>query len=159
MPRRAGNVLFVVTIGCLGWLTWEYVTTKDVTNTTAVVLMLGSGALFSAFYSMFGAEAPTSMFGIELPTGATREERVTRVRSYLLDSGVFTLAMVALSVVGYFLVGDKGAFDNAFGLPLPIAALLAALATFAIYFVVTWALGEAESRAVERRLAKLEAGI
>lgn len=155
--KAALGALFCVMIGAIAVLGWEYVTTKEVTNTAAIITVLGAGGLFWVFQIMFGAEAPRSMFGKELPTGPTPAERRTRTVAYLIDSLAFTIAMTVLALGGYFLVGDKTAAVDIAGMPFLAALALGAIALFAISFALTWALGEAESRAVERRIARLEA--
>lgn len=152
--RAAMITLGVLTMGALGVLAWEYLTTKDVTNTAAVVVLLGGGGLFALLQRMTGAEAPRSLLGLELPTEDTPQARSRRTRAYLVDSVATGGAMTGLAVAGVAL-GDQSALPPVLtGVP---GMVLGAALTFAVLggltFVLDKAMGESASRAVERRLA------
>lgn len=157
--RAAMIVLFLLMMGAVTVLGWEYLRTREVTNTAAVVVLLGAGGLFVLLERTFGAEAPRTLLGAELPTGQTPEERAQRRRAYLVDSGLFAVAMTALTFGG-LLLGDTQGLDV---LPVDGAAGLALLAVLElvggglIYYVITWILGESAARSAEKRLARLEA--
>ena len=157
--KAALITLTLIMLGALGILTVEYLQTKDVTNTAAIVVLLGAGGLFWAFQRMFGAEAPRSFLGRELPTGPTAGERTQRRKAYLLDAALFAGAMTVLAAGGLML-GDPDAFGS---LPIPggIASvgILGAIVSFALMFGLNWLLGESSSKAVEKRLARLEAEV
>ena len=155
--RAAMLVLLVIVLGSLAVLTWEYIRTQEVTNTAAIVTMLGAGGLFALFLRLFGAEAPRNVLGQELPTGATREEKRERVRSYATDAGLFAVAMAALSGAG-LAMGDAGASEAIPGLlqgtaGMILGGVLAFVVTFALMFGLNYASGEQQSRAVGRKLA------
>ncbi|MFT3875021.1 MAG: hypothetical protein QM708_01125 [Propioniciclava sp.] len=157
--KAALITLAVICLGALGVLVWEYATTKEVTNTAAVAVLLVSGGLFWAFERMFGAEAPRSLLGRELPTGATAAERAERRRAYAVDALALAISGVVLGIGG-FMLGDPDAFGS-LGLPGgPVTgAVLGFVALFVISFSLSWLVGEADSRAVEKRLARLEAQV
>lgn len=100
------------------------------------------------------------MLGRELPTGTSPQERRIRRRSYALDALLFSAAIAVLSGIG-LLIGDASAID---AIPLPLAglagamlgAVLAGLIGFVVFYTLNYVIGESESRAVERRLARLE---
>lgn len=155
--KAALITLAVIALGAIGVLTVEYVQTKDVTNTAAVAVLLGSGTLFWAFERMFGAEAPRSLTGRELPTGSTDPDRVARRNSYLVDAALFAVAMTVLGLAGLAL-GDADAFGT---LPIPggivSVAILGAIVSFGLMFGLNWLLGESSATSVEKRLARMEA--
>lgn len=157
--RAAMIVLAVLMIGCVGILGWEYVRTDEVTNTAAIVVMLGAGGLFVVLQRMFGAEAPRSFLGHELPTGSTPQEKTERRRAYAIDAGLFAIAMTVLTFGG-LLLGDLTDLEI---LPVGGAAGLALLAVlelvggFVIFYAFTWFMGESAARGVEKKLARLEA--
>ena len=158
--RAAMIVLMVLVLGALGVLGWEYIRTQEVTNTPAMVVMLGAGGLFFILERVFGAEAPRTFFGHELPTGTSREERNERLRAYAVDAALFAVAMTALTFGAIYLLGDTASLDM---LPVDGAAGLALLAGLElvggglIYFAINWILGESAARGVEKKLARLEA--
>ena len=155
--RSAMIVLAVVMLGALGVLAWEYIRTQDVTNTAAIVVLLGTGGLFLLLQRMHGAEAPRSVLGHELPTGPTPQEKAERRRAYLIDSVLFAGAMTVLTFGG-ILMGDASDL-----LPIegPLGLLLLAVLEFVggglIFYAITYLLGESASRSVEKKLARLEA--
>ena len=157
--KAALITLAVVALGALGMLVWEYFRTKDVTNTAAVAVLLTAGGLFWMFERMFGAEAPRTMLGRELPTGATPDERARRRNAYASDAALFALATTILGA-GAFMLGDPDALAS---LGLPGGALtggvLGFVALFALCFSLSWLVGESDVRAVEKRLARLDAGV
>ena len=155
--RAAVIVLMLLVLGAIGVLAWEYVTTKDVANTTAVVVLLGAAGTFALFQRMFGAEAPRGLWGVELPTGADAASKAERRRWYLLDSAVRSGLWTA-ATIGAIWFGDLGAGWLPFGTGaagLVVAAVLEFVVGFAIFYAITWASGEQQSRAVERKLAAL----
>ncbi|MCE1179202.1 MAG: hypothetical protein LWW86_09290 [Micrococcales bacterium] len=150
-------------MGALGVLAWEYIRTSEVTNTGAVLVLLASGGLFAVLQRMFGAEAPRSVLGAELSTGPSPEEVATRRRSYALDAALFAVALLVLAIAG-FAMGDTAALRDSLAFAASGPAVLALFAaidlvvTFALFYAVNRFLGESAARAVERRLARLEAG-
>jgi len=159
--RAALLTLTVVVLGALGVLAWEYVTTKNVTNMPAVLVMMGGGTLFVLFERMFGAQAPRSILGVELPTGQDAADTRTRRRSYLLDA-LLTAAGLTVLGTGGLALGDPDALDSVLlGLKgtsgLIVAGTLGFIVMTAITFGLNLALGESQSRSVERRYARLEA--
>lgn len=155
--RAAMITLGVLTIGALVVLAVEYVTTKTVTNMAAMAVLLGGGVLFSLIQRMQGADAPRSMIGLELPTGASDADKAKRRRAYLLDAAAFGVAMTALAVVG-LAMGDPSAVPAIVAGPvgMVLGGLVTFVAAFAFAFAVDHVLGESSSKAVERRLTKLE---
>ena len=158
--RAAMITLMLICLGALGVLTWEYIRTQEVTNTAAIVFLLGAGGLFWLFNRMFGAEAPRSVLGQELPTGSTPEEKQQRRRSYAIDAGLFSVALAAMSVGGLAL-GDAAAFGEVPEIMqgpagMAIAGVASLVIGFAIFYGFNYLSGEQQARAVERKLAKLE---
>lgn len=154
--KAALITLALISFGAIGVLVFDYVQNKNVTNGAAVLVLLAAGGLFWVIDRMFGAEAPRSVLGAELPTGPSDAERTRRRNSYLLDAGLFAVALTVISVGG-FALGDPDAFGS---LPIPggpvAVAALGFVAMFAITFGLNWLLGESQSKAVEKRLARLE---
>ena len=157
--KAALITLAVICLGALGVLVWEYVRTKEVTNGAAVLVLLVAAGLFWAFERMFGAEAPRTVFGHELPTGDTSAERAQRRRAYAADAALFAGAATVLAIGG-FLIGDPDALTS-LGLPGgPVTGgVLGFVTLFTLSFGLSWLIGEADSRAVEKRLAQLEASV
>lgn len=159
--RASMIVLGVIALIALGVLAWEYITTKDVTNGWAIATLLGSGALLALLMrTMGGPEAPRTLLGTELPTGSSAAEKAERRKWYLIDSVAFSAAVSAISVVG-LLMGDPDALDLPQFLRGTIGAVGAGIVSFVVgfgvYYLITMLTGEEKSRAVERRLARLEA--
>lgn len=158
--RAAMITLMVVCLGALGVLVWDYLQDEEVTNTGAIIVLLGSGGLFWLFNRMFGAEAPRSVLGHELPTGPTPEEKAVRRRSYALDAGLFSVALAVLSVGGLLLGDTQGMGELPAALQgttgLVVGALLSLVAGFVVFFGLNYLGGEQQARAVERKLARLE---
>lgn len=154
--KAALITLAVICVGALGFLTWEYVRTKEVTNTAAVLVLLVAAGLFWVFERMFGAEAPRTVFGHELPTGDSPSERAQRRRAYAADAALFAGAATVLAVGG-FMIGDPDALAS-LGLPGgPVTGGVLGFGTlFALSFGLSWLIGEADCRAVEKRLAQME---
>lgn len=160
--RVAMIVLMVVMLGALGVLAWEYIRTQEVTNTPAIVVLIGTGALFFVLERIFGAEAPRNFFGQELPTGSSPQEKAERRRAYAVDAGLFAVAITAMTFGGIFLLGDTTDLDVLPVSGAPGLALLAVLELVGgglIYYAITWALGESAARGVEKKLDRLEAGV
>lgn len=158
--RAAMITLMLICLGALGVLTWEYIRTQEVTNTAAIVVLLGAGGLFWLFNRMFGAEAPRSVLGQELPTGSTPEEKQQRRRSYAIDAGLFSVALAAMSVGGLAL-GDAAAFGEVPEIMqgpagMAIAGVASLVIGFAIFYGFNYLSGEQQARAVERKLDRLE---
>lgn len=157
--KAALIALAALCVGALGVLAWEYITTQAVTNGAAVLVILVAAGLFWVFERMFGAEAPRTVFGRELSTGATPIERTERRRAYAADAALFAGAMTVLAVGG-FMIGDPDALTS-LGLPGgPVTGgVLGFVTLFALSFGLSWLIGEADSRAVEKRLALMGAGV
>lgn len=154
--RAAMIVLALLMIGCVAVLGWEYVRTQEVTNTAAIVVMLGAGGLFVAMQRMFGAEAPRSFLGHELPTGPTPQEKAERRRAYAIDSGLFAIAMTVLTLGG-ILMGDATDLLPIQGpAGLALLAVLELVGSFVIFYAFTWSMGESAARSVEKKMARLE---
>ncbi|XVX19452.1 hypothetical protein ACQP1U_14225 [Actinomycetota bacterium] len=162
--KAALIALALICMGALGVLAWEYVRTDDVTNTGAVVVLLVSGGLFAVLQRMFGAEAPRSVLGTELPTGPSPEETATRRRSYALDAALFAVALLVMAIAG-FAMGDTAALRDSLPFAASGPAMLALFAaidlvvSFVFFYAVNWFMGESAARSVEKRLARLEAGV
>ncbi|WP_016996024.1 hypothetical protein [Kocuria atrinae] len=158
--RSAMIVLSVVMFGAVAVLAWEYIRTQEVTNTAAIVVLLGTGGLFLLLQRMHGAEVPRSALGHELPTGSTPQEKSERRRTYAIDAAMFAIALTALTLAGIYLVGDTSSLDI-----LPVGGtagigLLVALELIGgglIFYAFNWVMGESAARSVEKRLRKLEA--
>lgn len=156
--KAALAVLALIMIGAVGVLGWEFVTTNDVRNTGAIVVLLGGAGLFLLFQRMFGAEAPRNAFGVELPTGPDAASRATRRRAYLVDAAIAAAGLAVLTVAAF---AATGTHDLPFPFPLTgIPALIGVgLIEFAVIGVLAYLLnhaaGESLSRAVERRHARL----
>ena len=152
-------VLGLVAMVALGVLAWEYITTKDVTNTWAIVTLLGTGGLFLLLTRMIGgAEAPKTFLGKELPTESTAEAKAERRRAYAIDAGLFAIAMAALSVVGLSM-GDAEAVTPAFlkgTTGYVVGGAIGLIGGFAIYYGFNYLVGESASRSVEKKLARYE---
>ncbi|GHF29373.1 hypothetical protein GCM10010218_08160 [Streptomyces mashuensis] len=153
--------LGVVMVAALGVLVWDYARTKEVTNTAAIVVLVGAAGVFALMQRVLGAEAPRSLMGIELPTGADAPSRRRRRRAYLVEALLSAVALTGLSLAGLVL-GDRQALTSALpfavqGTPGP-AALLATefVALFAVSYAIDRALGEWSSKAVERQYARLD---
>lgn len=160
--KAALAVLGIIMLVCVGILAWEYIRTNNVTNTPAIVTMIGAGGLFVVFQRMFGAEAPRTVFGRELPTGPSPAERSERKRAYAVDAATFAVALVVFAVVGFFM-GDAEALDTIAipGLGSGTVALVAATAIgtvlgFGIFYGLNYLFGESASRSVERAIASRE---
>lgn len=54
--KAALITLALICLGSLGFLAWEYLRTGEVTNTPAVLILVGSAGLFALIQRMFGAE-------------------------------------------------------------------------------------------------------
>lgn len=155
--RAAMIVLAVLMIGCVAVLGWEYLRTQEVTNTAAIVVMLGAGGLFVLIQRMFGAEAPRTFLGQELPTGSSAAEKAGRRRAYAVDAGLFAVAMTGLTFGG-ILLGDATDLLPIEGpLGLALLAALELVGGFAIFYAFNWVLGESAARGVEKKLSRLEA--
>lgn len=154
-------VLSLVMFGAVVVLAWEYIRTQEVTNTAAVVVLLGTGGLFVLLQRMYGAEVPRSVLGKELPTGAAPEDKVERRRTYAVDAALFAVALTTLTLAGIFLIGDTSTLaalpvDGAAGLVLLVALEL--VGGGLIFYAFNWVMGESAARSVEKKLRKLEAG-
>lgn len=158
--RASMIVLGVITFGALGVLVYDYIVNKDITNGWPFVVLLGAGGLFALLTRLMGgAEAPKTFLGKELPTENTPEAKGERRRAYLIDAGLFAIALSALSVIG-LLLGDGQAIVPAFlqgTAGLLIGGALSLVAGFALYYGFNYLMGEQASRSVERRLARYEA--
>lgn len=162
---NAGNaamiVLFLLGLGGVGYMVWDFVSHGDITNVPVVVLVVAAWGLFYLLYQVFGGEAPKNLFGKELPTGSSAEDRAARRRSYLVDSTLFAAGMSVLSLLAYFFVGP----DSADLLPPFLQGAAGVVVGLIIEFVLLWVVfyvftrwaSEAEARSVERKLARLEA--
>lgn len=157
--RSAMIVLAVVMMGAVGVLGWEYLTTREVSNTPAIVVLLGTGGLFVLLQRMYGAEAPRTVLGKELPTGPSAAEVAERRRAYAVDAALFAGGLTVLTLGG-LLIGDPGFLEF---LPVGGAAGIALLVLLElvggglIFYAFNWLLGESASRSVEKRIARLEA--
>ncbi|MEV0694438.1 hypothetical protein [Streptomyces sp. NPDC050388] len=159
--RSALVALGAVMFAALGVLVWEYIQTKEVTNTAAILVLVGGAGVFALVQRVLGAEAPRSLMGVELPTGADAPSRRQRRRAYLRGALLFAAVLTGLSLAGLALGGTQ---ELTSGLPfavqgtLGLVALLGAefLALFAVSYAVDWALGEWSSKAVERQYARLD---
>lgn len=159
--RAALMALTVIMLGALGVLAWEYVTTKDVRNTGAILILLGSGLLFFIFQRLFGAEAPRTLFGVELPTSSDPVSVASRRRAYAVDALVTAAGMTAVEAVATLSL-DRAAQPSWLASlltgPMLAVSLVASFVVLAMLsYALTFVLGEQASAAVERRLARLEA--
>ncbi|HJE50722.1 MAG TPA: hypothetical protein K8V15_01860 [Tessaracoccus flavescens] len=158
--RASMIVLGLIALVALGVLVYEYVTTKDVNNGWAILTLLGSGGMLALLMRMIGgAEAPKTFLGKELPTEDTSEAKAERKRAYLIDAGLFAIAIAALSVVGLTL-GDTQAIVPAFlqgTAGMIVGAALSLVGGFVIYYAFNYVVGESASRSVEKRLARYDA--
>lgn len=153
--------LFLVGLGCFGYVVWDFISHGDITNPTVLIIMLVTWGLFYLFYQVFGNEAPKTMFGRELETGPSQVERRNRRRSYLWDSLLSAVFLTGLTAAAMFV--EPGVLDM---VPLPLSgttlvvvSLVAEfIVTAVIFFAISRVMGEAASRRFERKMAKLEAG-
>lgn len=161
---NAGNaamiLLFLVGLGSFGYVAWDFLAHKEITNTPVMVAMLVGWGLFYLFYQIIGGEAPKSLLGKDLPTSASRTDRAARRRSYALDAALLAAGMSALTV-GALAMGVPDAMDRIPGMPSGIAALIITaivefVITAAIFYLIDRWLGESAARAHERRLDRLE---
>ncbi len=152
--------LFLVGLGGLGYIGWDFLAHKDITQPWVLVVVLVAWGIFYLAHKLIGGEAPESLFGVELPTSDSAADRRTRRRSYLLDAVALAAGMTAMSVLA-LVFGYPNDLSWPWGLSTPVAIAGSAVAGFAIMVVVFYALdhllGEAASRGFERRMAKLEA--
>lgn len=156
--KAAMIVLMLVVLVALGVLVWDYLADHEVTNTWAIVTLLGAGGLFVLLNHLFGAEAPKDIFGRDLPTGDSAAERSERRRSYLLSAVVLALGLTVIGVGG-LLLGDREAMDwlptfMAGTVGLVLTGIVSFVAEVAIFYGVNHVLGETQARAVERSIAK-----
>ena len=158
--RASMIVLGLIALVALGVLVYEYVTTRDVNNGWAILTLLGSGGMLALLMRMIGgAEAPKTFLGKELPTEDTSEAKAERRQAYLIDAGLFAVAVSAFSVIG-LLMGDGQAIVPAFlqgTAGLVIGAAISLVVGFALYYGFNYLVGESASRSVEKRLAKYDA--
>lgn len=158
--RASMIVLGVIVFGALGVLVYDYIVNKDITNGWPFVVLLGAGGLFALLSRMMGgAEAPKTFLGKELPTEDTAEAKAERRHAYLIDAGLFAVAVSAFSVIG-LLMGDGQAIVPAFlqgTAGLVIGAAISLVVGFALYYGFNYLVGESASRSVEKRLAKYDA--
>ncbi|MFT3942246.1 MAG: hypothetical protein QM705_00280 [Ancrocorticia sp.] len=153
--------LFLVGLGCFGYVVWDFIAHGDITNPTVLVIMLVTWGLFYLFYQVFGNEAPKTMLGRELETGPSSAERRNRRRSYLWDSLLSAVFLTGLTAAAMFV--EPGVLD-AVPVPLTGGALIVVslaaefLITALIFFAISYTMGEVASRSFERKMAKLEAG-
>ena len=161
---NAGNaamiVLFLLGLGGVIYMVWDFVSHQDITNVPVVVLVVAAWGLFYLLYQVFGGESPKNLLGKELPTSASPEDRAARSRSYLVDSTLFAGGMTVLALLANFFVSPDTAdllppfLHGAVG--LAVGLIIEFVLLWVVFYVFTRWASEAEARSVERKLARLE---
>lgn len=165
--RNAGNAaqagLGLLMLATLTYMTVDYLR-HDRVGTWPVIILIGTGVLFW-FFNRSGASAnpPRRWWGQgeELPTEP--DQRPTRIRSYALDSTLFTVGSTILTAGGLTLGRDTLSLDaltawtGLTGTPLTIAFLATELVgLWLVSFALTYRAGETAATSCERELAHAE---